>query len=196
MINKETNVAYPIHDLIKERWSPRIFSDKPISEDEIKQLLEAGRWAPSSMNSQPWRIIWGIKGDGVYERIFECLHDFNKSWANNAPALIVGAYKTHRDDGKESFHALHDLGLFMGNVGIQATSMGIYLHQMAGIDPKKALEEFGFPEGYHVATATAVGFGGGELSDLPEKLQQSEQKTKRERNPQENWAFNGDFRES
>ncbi|NQZ76289.1 MAG: nitroreductase family protein [Ekhidna sp.] len=195
MIKKETKNDYPIHDLIKDRWSPRVFSDQQITQEEIHQLLEAGRWAPSSMNSQPWRIIWGLKGDGVYERILECLHPFNKQWASNASALIIGAYKTKRDDGVASFHALHDLGLFIGNLTLQATSMDIFLHQMAGIDPEKASKEFGFPEGYHVATATALGFAGGNIDDLSDKLQEAERKVERVRKPQEAWAFNGNFEE-
>ncbi|MGD1843539.1 MAG: nitroreductase family protein [Thermonemataceae bacterium] len=192
-MSKTTPTDYEIHDLLKKRWSPRVFSEKPVSEAELKQLLEAGRWAASSNNLQPWRIIWGRKGDGVFKRIFDCLHDFNKQWADNASVLIVGAYKTHRDDGKENFHALHDLGLFMGNLSLQATTMNIALHQMAGIDPEKTIQTFSFPEGYHVATAVAVGYYGGEVDKLPENLQKMETKEVRERKPQSEWAFNGNF---
>ncbi|WP_432410633.1 nitroreductase family protein [Rasiella sp. SM2506] len=195
MTEKKTPTAYEIHPLIKERWSPRAFAETPITETEIKTLLEAGRWAASSNNLQPWRIIWGLKGTTTYDRIFECLVAFNQSWAKGAPALLLGAFKKDMNDGeKENFHALHDLGLFMGNVSIQATSMDIAIHQMAGIDFKKAGKEFGFPDNYHVATAIAIGRYGGNLDTLPEDLQRQEVKVTRERKEQEAFAFNGNFK--
>src|SRR5690606_39397714 len=57
-----TPTDYPISDSIKNRWSPRIFANTPITEQQVKILLEAGRWAPSASNIQPWRVIWGLKG--------------------------------------------------------------------------------------------------------------------------------------
>ena len=60
--NKITPTDYEIIDLIKERWSPRVFSEEIPKEDDVKRLFEAGRWAPSSNNFQPWVIIYGIKG--------------------------------------------------------------------------------------------------------------------------------------
>lgn len=195
MQEKKTPTAYEIHPLIKERWSPRAFAETPISETEIKTLLEAGRWAPSSNNLQPWRIIWGLKGTDTYDRIFDCLVEFNQGWVEGAPALMMGAFKKDMKDGeKENFHALHDLGLFMGNVSVQATSMGIAIHQMAGIDFKNARKEFGFPDNFQVATGIAIGRYGGSAETLPEDLQEQETKVTRERKEQADFAFNGNFK--
>tara|TARA_B100001146_G_scaffold225215_1_gene248019 strand:+ start:24461 stop:25111 length:651 start_codon:yes stop_codon:yes gene_type:complete len=194
-VRKITPTEYDIHPLIKSRWSPRAFDSKPLSEEDIHILLEAGRWAPSSNNLQPWRIIWGLKGSDTYNRIFDCLAEFNQGWVEGAPALWIGAIKTDMKEGKkENFHALHDLGLFMGNVVNQAESMGIAVHQMAGIDFEKAKKEFGFPDNYHVATATAFGYYGGNPETLSEDLQEEELQTKRERKPQAEFAFNGNFK--
>jgi nitroreductase len=66
---KSTPTDHEIHDLIKNRWSPRTFSDQPVSQKELQVLFEAGRWAPSSSNLQPWNIVWGIKGSEAYDRI-------------------------------------------------------------------------------------------------------------------------------
>jgi nitroreductase len=196
MQEKHTPTEYPILQLIKDRWSPRAFSEEPISEKDIHILLEAGRWAASSNNLQPWRIIWGLKGTETYDRIFDCLVTFNQGWFTDSPALMLGAYKKDMKNGsKENFHALHDLGLFMGNVCCQATSMGIAIHQMAGVDFKKAASEFNFPENYHVATATAIGYYGGDASTLPADLQEEEQEKERKRHPQEAFAFNGNFKQ-
>ncbi|WP_228851576.1 nitroreductase family protein [Aegicerativicinus sediminis] len=195
MIKKETPTDYEIHPLIKQRWSPRAFSENPISEKELKQLFEAGRWAASSNNFQPWRIIYGIKGTDVYNRIFKCLDEFNQGWNKTTQVLLLGAFKKTNKKGKENFHALHDLGQFMANLSIQAQSMGIAIHQMAGVDFKMAIKEFEFPEDYHVATAVAIGYYGGDIETLPEDLQEKELQKERKRKPQEEFIFNGNFKE-
>jgi nitroreductase len=193
-IKKTTPVEHPILDIIKNRWSPRVFAETPITEAQVKILLEAGRWAPSTSNMQPWRVIWGIKGTEMYDRIYNCLDDFNKQWAGNAPVLWLNAFKkTMTDNEKEYFHALHDLGLFMGNVIHQASSMGIAVHQMAGIRFKDAQKEFQFPDDYHVATGVAFGYYGGEGDELPDDLRKQEIKEMRIRKTQDEFAFNGNF---
>lgn len=192
-LEKETPVDYKIYPLLKERWSPRVFADTPVSEIDLYVLFEAGRWAPSSYNMQPWRIIWGTKGSDTYDRIFNCLDTFNQSWAHGAPVLLITAYKKTNPKGKENFHALHDLGLFMGNLTIQAQSMGIAVHQMAGVNHEKAVKEFKFPEEYHVASGAAIGFYGGNPENLPNDLKEKELKKERVRKPQEEFIFNGDF---
>lgn len=192
---KPASNKYPIIELIKNRWSPRVFSDKEISEETLHSLLEAGRWAPSSNNLQPWKIIYGFKDSDTYDRIYNCLADFNKLWANNSQVLIAGIFKkTMEDDEKENFHALHDLGSFMTNLSLQAQSMDIAVHQMAGIDFKKAAKEFNVPDNHHVATAVAVGYYGGEVSDLPEDLQKPENDINRKRKEISEFTFNGNLK--
>lgn len=193
-LNKNTPVDHSILESIKNRWSPRVFANTPISEQDVKKILEAGRWAPSASNIQPWRIIWGLKGSKTYDRIFNCLDEFNQSWAGNSQMLWVNAFKKTMDKGEqENFHALHDLGLFMGNVVHQANSMDMAVHQMAGVDFKKAQKEFKFTEDYHVTTAVAFGYFGGEPDDLPADLKKQELKQNRERKSQDEFAFNGNF---
>lgn len=192
--NKITPTEYPILDSIKNRWSPRSFSDKSITEQQVKTLLEAGRWAPSCANIQPWRVVWGIKGTEAYDRIYNCLDDFNQQWTGNAQVLWLNAFKkTMEKNDKVNFHGLHDLGLFMGNVINQANSMGIAVHQMAGVRFKDAQEEFQFTDDYHIATAVAFGHYGGSADVLPQDLKEQELNEARSRRKQEEFAFNGNF---
>lgn len=197
MNKKEIIPEFKILESIKNRWSPRVFSEKLITEEQVKILLEAGRWAPSSGNLQPWRIIWGLKGTEMYNRIFECLDDYNRQWAGNSQLLWLNVIKKTMGKGdseRENFHALHDLGLFMGNVLHQATSMDLAVHQMAGILYKKAQKEFKFPENFHVATAVAFGYFGGNPEILPEDLQKQELAPRRGRKLQKDFAFNGNYK--
>jgi nitroreductase len=192
---KDTPTDHNIHELIKNRWSPRSFADTPISHEELQVLFEAGRWAPSSNNIQPWHIVWGIKGSETYDRIMDCLVEFNQGWAKNAPVLLLGVVNTKTPKGDDNYHAPHDLGQFAANMAIQAQSMGIALHQMAGVKYEDAKKEFKFPDHFHVATGIALGYYGGDISDVPKDLQDAE-KGARSRKKQEEFVFNGNYRET
>ncbi|MAO15546.1 nitroreductase family protein [Flagellimonas marinaquae] len=179
---------YEIFALLKQRYSPRTFRDEKIKKGQLNQLFEAARWSASSNNLQPWRFIYAEKGSEAFDKIVNCLSDFNKKWAPEAPLLMLAIYKEKTNDGKENFHALHDLGLCLGNMSVQAQYLDIALHHMAGVDWKKAQKEFNVPDGYHISSAIAVGYYGGELDKLPKKLQESEL-ADRQRVPQEDFAF-------
>ncbi len=192
---KPADNQYPITDLVKQRWSPRVFSSEPITKENMHSLLEAGRWAPSSMNEQPWRIIWSLKGQDVHKRIYDCLDEFNQTWVVNAQAFVLGAYKKTMSSGKQNFHGLYDLASFTAMLTIQAQSMNIGVHQMAGFDFTKANEEFGFGEGYHCGVILALGYFGGRIDDLPKELQAPESSPNRSRHSQDKFAFNGEFQD-
>tara|TARA_R110000868_G_scaffold28633_2_gene107187 strand:+ start:48423 stop:49034 length:612 start_codon:yes stop_codon:yes gene_type:complete len=181
---------YEIFALLKQRYSPRTFKEEKLKEQHVHQLFEAVRWSASSNNMQPWRFIYAHKNTDAYRKIVSCLSDFNKTWAINAPFLMLSAYKENTDDGKENFHALHDLGLSLGGMTMQAQYMGIAMHHMAGVDWNRAQDLFNVPEGYHITTAIAVGYYGGELDLLPSDLQDQEIK-ERKRIPQDEFAFMG-----
>ncbi|MDL5513091.1 nitroreductase family protein [Arenibacter sp. M-2] len=179
---------YEIFALLKQRYSPRVFKDKKISEQHVHQLFEAVRWAASSQNQQPWRFLYAEKGSNAYAQILDNLTNSNKTWAKNAPLLILTAYKKETINGKENFYALHDLGLGLGAMTVQAQYMGIAMHHMAGLDYKKVQHTFSIPEEFHIATAIALGYYGGELEKLPPNLQDIEIK-ERQRMPQNQFAF-------
>lgn len=185
---KIADTAYEICSILKQRYSPRIFKKDKIKDEDLSKLFEAARWAPSSNNLQPWRFIYAEKGTDAYQSIYESLSDFNKSWANNAPLLMLSAYKEKDTNGNVNFHALHDLGLSLGFMGVQAQHMDIGLHHMAGVDWKKAQKDFNVPDGYHVTTAIAIGYYGGSLEHLSEDLQQKEIE-QRKRMPYKEFAF-------
>ncbi len=186
-MEKKAKTDYDINPLIAHRWSPRVFADKAVETEKLHQLFEAARWAASSNNGQPWRFMFAKKGSDAYQTIFDHLADFNKQWCKNAPVLMLTAYKKQFDNGKDNFHAGHDLGLAIGNMSIQAQSLGLALHSMAGVNWQKAHETFNVPDGYHILTAVAIGYYGGDINDLPEDLQKAE-KGERKRMKQTEFA--------
>lgn len=190
------NIADTEHEifaLLKQRYSPRIFEEKMISEKNLNRLFEAVRWSASSFNRQPWRFIYGEKGEDGYESILECLTDSNRKWADNAPLLMVTIFKVTSDEGDKNFHALHDLGLGLGNMTVQAQYMGIGLHHMAGIDKEKAEKVFEIPDGFQVASALALGYYGGDIEVLPENLRKREV-AERKRKTIDQFAFKGKWK--
>ena len=62
-----------------------------MSQDELRSLFEAARWAPSSYNEQPWRYVVATRDDRAqFERLLSCLVEGNQGWAKHVPVLALG----------------------------------------------------------------------------------------------------------
>src|SRR5712692_9877723 len=146
---KTAATDYPILDLFKERWSPRAFSPQKIEPTQIRSLFAAARWAASSFNEQPWSYIVGVAGDPTHGMLASCLAPANATWAPQAPVLALSvAWLKFAHNGNPNRVAIHDVGAAAAQLTLQAMSMGIYVHQMAGVDTAKAREVFGIPQGF------------------------------------------------
>ncbi|HXL23089.1 MAG TPA: nitroreductase family protein [Candidatus Dormibacteraeota bacterium] len=164
----------PIHDLISRRWSPRAFSDKPVPSDVLRSLFEAARWAPSSNNQQPWAFLVATREDkGNFEKLVGTLVEFNATWARNAPVLAIAVSNLNFDNGTPNRNAFYDTGAATALLSVQATELGLFVHQMAGFDPPKAKLVFAIPEGWEPIAAFAIGYPGDPAS-LPDKLRERE----------------------
>src|SRR5882724_4945795 len=94
LMQKPAPSDFPVHELIRERWSPRAFADKPVPQDVLRSIFEAARWAPSSNNEQPWAYIVATKDDKEnFEKMLSVLVDFNVQWAKSAPVLALAVAK-------------------------------------------------------------------------------------------------------
>ena len=168
-MEKSADTQHPIHDLLKRRWSPRAFSDKPVEAEKLRILFEAARWAPSSNNEQPWRFIVANKDNETeWSRLLACLVEVNRIWAHRAPVLILSvASLNFEDDSTPNRHAFHDTGMAVENLVLQATALGLSAHQMAGFDVEKARADLKIPSGYEPVAMIAVGYPGdpAQLSD-------------------------------
>lgn len=172
-MGKTARTQYPIHDLLKQRWSPLAYSDRSVEPEKLCSLLEAARWAPSSYNEQPWSFIVATQEDRAeYNRLLDCLVEANRQWAAQAPVLMLSVAKQHFErNGQPNRHAFHDVGLAVENLVIQAVALDLFVHQMAGFQVDKARELFSIPESYEPVAAIAVGYLGDPQS-LSEALRQ------------------------
>lgn len=196
-MEKPADNEYPIHDLIKNRWSPRAFSDEPIEDDTLCSLFEAARWAPSCYNDQPWFFVVGQNqsSQDVYEDLLDCLVEENQTWASGAPVLALSVARTQFDfNGKPNRHALHDVGLAVENLVIEALDHGLYVHQMAGFVEAKARTKFDIPEQHEPVAGLAIGYPG-DPDQLSEDKQEAE-KSPRERKPLDEMVFGNSWNES
>ncbi|MFO0901894.1 MAG: nitroreductase family protein [Pirellulales bacterium] len=145
---------------IAERWSPYLFDGRPVERTSVAACLEAARWAASSYNEQPWFFLLAHREDEAeFAKIVDCLLDANQAWAKAAGVLMLTVVsRTFRRNGTPNRMAEHDLGLAVGNLSLQATSLGLAVHQMAGIVPSRIRQSFGIPEGFDPVTALALGY--------------------------------------
>ena len=174
-MHKPATNAFPIHDLIRDRWSPRAFSDKPVQPEVLASLFEAARWAPSSFNEQPWAYLVATKDDPEnFAKMLSVLVDFNAGWAKNAPVLVLAVARlTFQNNGKPNRNAFYDTGAASALLSVEATARGLVVHQMAGFDAEKARQAFAIPSGWEPIAAMAIGYPG-DTSSLPDSLREKE----------------------
>ncbi len=158
----------PVIDLIKDRWSARSFSNKEITQTELDTILEAGSWAFSANNAQPWHFVYTHKNDASFQKLHACLMPGNQPWAKNAAVLMVVFADKKNANGSENKIARHDVGAANATLMLQALTMGIYGHVMGGFDVKKIVETLGIdPEVLDPVVMIALGY-----LDAPEKLEE------------------------
>ena len=156
--------------VINERYSCRNYTDKPLTDEQVKAIAAAAIAAPSAMNGQPWQIIivenkalieemdaaamkfFADQEDkGTYNRMMER----GGSVFYNAPCMVVIASRPG---------AGLDCGIAVENIALAASSMGLgnVICGLAGVvfggeNGKKYMEKLSFPAGYGFAMAVLIG---------------------------------------
>ena len=166
--------GHEIDELFLDRWSPRAMSGEALAEEELLTLFEAARWAPSSFNNQPWRILYARRDTEHWPVFLGLLVEGNRVWAKDAAALLLFVSKETFDHNGEPYptHSF-DTGAAWENLALQATLLGLVTHGMQGFDYERAREELNVPEGFRVEAMVAVGRPG-DPSTLPEKVRARE----------------------
>jgi nitroreductase len=190
-MEKVAETIVPIHDLIRRRWSPRAFSERPVEPEKLLSVFEAARWAASSSNEQPWAFLVATNDEPKnHEEMLGVLVDFNRGWANKAPVLILTVARTHKD-GKAIRHAFYDLGQAAANLTLQATDYGLMTHTMGGFNVEAAMERFAVPDEWEPVSVIALGYPG-DPNSLPEKLREREI-AQRQRKHARTFVFSGSW---
>ena len=182
IVSKPATTPAQLDELVRNRWSPRIFDSKhELSRSELESLGEAFRWAPSSSNGQPWKLVILTRGSDLHRAISEqALGGFNGAWAPNASALAVVLGEKTKPSGEERnpVDTAYDLGLASMKLTMQAESMGLKAHVMGGINHALIGELLGAKD-HFVMVAIAIGLQG--TTEGQEDAIVAREKTPRER---------------
>jgi nitroreductase len=156
---KVANRPEGLTPLVRQRYSPRAFTNRSLTAAELERIFEAARWSASSFNEQPWRFIYATREmPEAFVDILSTLVPFNQGWAKGAPLLAFAvAQDTFTKDGKPNAWAGFDTGAAVAQLTMQAGAEGLMVHAMAGFDAQRAREALGIPEGYTPLAAFAIG---------------------------------------
>ena len=183
---------HPVAPIFLDRWSPRAFDSSVIPDADLMTIFEAARWAPSSFNYQPWRLLYAKREDAEWERFLDLLIPFNRGWAHTASVLIYFISDSLMEfvpgQANPSHSHSFDTGAAWACLALQATMIGYHAHGMVGVDFDRARAELGVPERYRFEAAAVIGRAGpSELLD--DKLREREVPS--DRKPIADFAFRG-----
>jgi nitroreductase len=152
-------------DAIFHRRSVRKFTDYAVTDDEIRQLLEAARWAPSWANTQVWEFIV-VRDKALMEQIVGTYVDKNPATKCSlaASALILACAKTGvsgcyggKDVTKFSNWFMFDLGIAVQNFCLKAHELGLGSVVVGFMDHDACKKIVGLPDGYEVVAVLPIG---------------------------------------
>lgn len=179
-----------LNPLLRDRCSPRVFDPEHVlAPGDLHLLLEAARWAPSAGNSQPWSFLVGLRGDATHEAICRHLSRGNSGWVPRASAVLISVCRiaTDPDDDAPDFSdfAQYDVGQAVAHLTVEATALGLSVHQFAGFDHDGVAADFEVPPHWKVTTGVALGRRGDpSTTDIPER-------SPSDRNPLAEFVFAG-----
>jgi nitroreductase len=178
-----------IHGILKDRWSPYSYSSEPVVNSKLDSLFEAAGLAPSANNEQPWLFIYTTREDAdLFEIFLGFMIEGNKIWAKNAYAIAISFARINSSyNGKPNYYALHDTGMAVSNLLAQATSMGIFVHQMAGYSKDKVREYFKLHDDVVPVAMMTIGYIGHGENISPELYARDEKR--RGRKPVSEYSF-------
>jgi nitroreductase len=161
--------AHAVHPLFVDRWSSRAMSGEPVTKAELMVLFEAARWAPSSGNAQPWRLLYSRRDGPHWATFLGLLTDSNRLWAQHAAALVLFISRSVNDAGKPSVTHSFDTGAAWENLALQGSLSRLVVHGMQGFDYVRARAELQIPDEFRVEAMAAIGRPA-PVETLPEHL--------------------------
>jgi nitroreductase len=192
-MKKSSIIEQPLLEVIERRKSSRAYADRKVEPEKIKALFEAARWAPSSSNEQPWVYIYATKDQSeLWTKIFSTLVEGNRIWADRAHLLIMAiARKNFIANDKPNGSAKYDLGAANAFLSLQATELGLNVHQMGGFNRETAKTALNIPDTHEAVVVMAIGYPG-DVEMLAENFKLREL-APRERYVQDSFVMNTPF---
>jgi nitroreductase len=140
-----------VSEAIRLKRAVRQFTPEPLPEETILAILNAGRRAQSSKNTQPWRFI-AITDKAILKQLSEC-----GDWAGHLAGAALGVAIVHPDPN-ERFQILFDIGQAAAYMQLAAWELGIGSCIASIYQPEKARQVLGFPKELTIRFALSFGY--------------------------------------
>ena len=153
-----------VTDAIRLKRAVRKFIDQALPEETILAILNAGRRAQSSKNTQPWHFI-AITDKATLKALSEC-----GDWAGHLSGATLGVAILHADPS-EKFQVMFDIGQAAAYMQLAAWELGVGSCLASIYQPDKARQILGFPSELHLRFAISFGYPAEEekLTSQPKK---------------------------
>jgi len=153
-------MSNPVLEVIRNRRSATRFDTASVEEEKVQAILEAGRWAPSWLNRQPWKFIV-VRDRLLKERISEFAPTVYKLALSEAPVCIVVCV----DPVEDPFHYVEDGAIATQNMALAAQSLGLgslWIGVFNVRNERNSAEEktkaiLGIPENYRLISILPIG---------------------------------------
>ena len=154
--------------LLKGRRSIRRYRPDPVPDEMVEQLLEAGRWAPSASNRQPWQFIV-VRDEAILKQVAQHAAYYFIRWAHveEAPLLIVLCGEARNRIYRQFLH--EDVGLAGSQIMLQAHALGLGTCWIGGLDRKAIADVLKVPEHIEIVGLLTAGFPAEDPEPTPRK---------------------------
>ncbi len=145
-------------DLIRSRESVRSYDPgRPVPEEILKKILDAGRIAPSACNYQPWKFLL-ISSPAMLKRVREC---YQRDWFRDAPHVLVSVGLKDKSwsrsyDGYNSIET--DVAIAMTHIILAAENEGVGTCWIAAYNPVILREALGLKSNEILFSITPLGY--------------------------------------
>ena len=159
--NEQLPRAEAFFELLNMRRTVREYSLESVPFEIIEKAILTAGTAPSGANMQPWRFVVcdKVADESSWQNALAVLVEKNRRWAKNAPILILAvAMENFNHNGQPNRWAMYDTGAASVSLCLQATALGMCVHQMGGFDAENAREVFNLPADCRPMSMMAVGY--------------------------------------
>jgi nitroreductase len=140
-----------VSDAIRTKRAVRQFQDKPLPDEVVHKILNAGRRSQSSKNNQPWQFI-AIREKGFLKALSGAgTYAGHLAGAALAVAILV-------PDPDDRFQTLFDAGQAAAYMQLAAWELGVGSCLASIYEPDKARAILGFPQGWQVRICISFGY--------------------------------------
>jgi nitroreductase len=140
-----------VSEAVRMKRAVRQFKPEPLPEEIIQAILNAGRRAQSSKNTQPWQFI-AVTDPAILKGLSEC-----GTWAGHLAGAALGVAIVHPDPD-EKFQIMFDVGQAAAYMQLVAWELGVGSCLASIYEAEKAREVLGFPSEWHLRIAISFGY--------------------------------------